>query len=86
MERTFKPTLKLLQFAFGAPENLKACKDIPLGRRKNKVNIIGESHAKAKWLTTLKRIGSLDVVKVNLVEKHRDEAEDRHAKALAKLD
>ena len=61
-----EPTIDLFKFTFAGPENPKADKIIPLGRRKNKVNAIGENHADAKWLTTLNRIDLLGKCVKNL--------------------
>ena len=80
-----EPTIALFKFAFSGPENPKACKIIPLGRGKKKNNILGESHAQAKWLTTMKRMGDLKVCRDRLLEKKQSEAMKTHQKKNSKV-
>ena len=81
-----EPTLGLMKFAFGGPENPKACKKIPVGHGTKSTNSLGESNAQAKWLTTIKRMGDLKVCTDKLIEKKEGEALNTHAKKLAQLD
>jgi len=86
LEQYVRPVLKRLSLAFGGPENPRAKKQVPKGKRKRTTNTLGESFAEAKLLTFRGRLEELKDLNLKVLEDNKVAEREAEQRYLDKLE